>query len=155
MTVLSLERLTKLFYKHIDVRGLDECWPWLGWKTKKGYGGLNVVHAGKVRRLTIHRLSFFIHWGPIPVWANVMHACDNAPCGNPYHLGLGTTADNNRDMFQKGRARNFDREKTQCDYGHDFNDENTLIRKHGHRECRQCRRRRHRERYWRKKLVVT
>jgi hypothetical protein len=34
----------------------------------------------------------------------VCHRCDNRPCWRPGRLFLGTVADNNRDMFAKGRG---------------------------------------------------
>lgn len=36
----------------------------------------------------------------------VMHLCDNKRCIEPTHLKLGTTKDNNIDMFSKQRNRN-------------------------------------------------
>jgi hypothetical protein len=48
-------------------------------------------------------VSWVIHNGPLPVGADILHTCDNPPCGNPEHLFPGTQADNIRDMIAKGR----------------------------------------------------
>ena len=34
---------------------------------------------------------------------DVLHRCDTPPCCNPFHLFLGTQADNNADMVSKNR----------------------------------------------------
>lgn len=74
------------------------CWKWSGAKIK-GYGRLFV--AGKHKYA--HRLSWEIHFGPIPNGMMVCHRCDNPECSNPDHLFLGTAADNMQDKMKKGR----------------------------------------------------
>jgi len=84
------------------VQKTENCWLWMGARTKLGYGQRGGRKTG--RRYT-HRLSWEMRFGPIPEGLCVLHHCDNPPCVNPDHLFLGTKKDNTQDMIAKGRGR--------------------------------------------------
>lgn len=94
--------LTERFWLMVLKKSKDECWPWLG-SLNKRYGE---IRDSKKRLLKAHRVSWEIHFGPIPDGIKVLHECDYPPCVNPYHLFLGTQYDNVIDMFAKGRNVN-------------------------------------------------
>lgn len=75
------------------------CWIWIGYKDKRGYGKFYSV-VGTLA----HRFSYFFHKGEIPKGMFVCHYCDNPTCVNPKHLWLGTGSDNQIDCVRKGRA---------------------------------------------------
>ena len=77
------------------------CIPWLGHRTRKGYGCIRVTkdHA----KTTAHRAAWVLKRGDIPPEISVLHRCDNPTCVNVDHLFLGTPLDNVADMVQKGR----------------------------------------------------
>lgn len=82
------------------VRQSDGCWEWTGKKTGDGYGCF-IFHE---KQVAAHRVSWEIHFGPIPDGLLVLHRCDNPPCSRPDHLFLGTNSDNARDREAKGRG---------------------------------------------------
>lgn len=81
---------------NVEQRG--ECWIWKLSTIGKGYGQLWWNGA----RWTAHRASYFCFNGD-PGDQCVLHRCDTPACINPEHLFLGTLADNNADMREKGR----------------------------------------------------
>lgn len=75
------------------------CWISTHCWNEDGYG-----RTGKKPRLA-HRLSYEIHYGPIPAGLLVCHRCDTPSCVNPDHLFLGTDKENTQDCKRKGRLR--------------------------------------------------
>lgn len=87
----------------------------------------------------IHRLAYMAYNNvDLTVDQLVCHTCDNPCCINPAHLWVGTKAENNRDMYLKGRDRNGHRDKTHCPSGHPYDAKNTYVSKRGDRMCREC-----------------
>lgn len=91
------------FWSKVQVAGPDECWLWTGAKNR-GHGCINFDG----RSQGTHRVSWQIHFGPIPVGDRrhdtcICHHCDVRACVNPAHLFLGTQRDNILDRDAKGR----------------------------------------------------
>lgn len=93
------------FWERVEVADSDECWEWQGSCFPKGYGQMWVGPKGSGTMCRTHRLSWWMHRGPIPDGLKILHHCDNPPCVNPSHLFLGTNDDNMEDMVSKGRSR--------------------------------------------------
>lgn len=97
-----MRTLAERLWAKVDVRGEDECWPWLGSRTWQGYG-----HLGRGGRGTgnvhAHRAAFEVTFGSVS-GLHVCHVCDNRLCCNPAHLFSGTAKDNALDMVKKMRS---------------------------------------------------
>jgi len=102
----KIRPLAERFWEKVDVKEPNECWPWSGGKTLKGYGVFYITewkHAGLA-----HRVAYELHHDvklPRGKTTHVLHTCDNPGCTNPNHLRFDTCGANMRDAFLKGRKR--------------------------------------------------
>lgn len=75
----------------------SECWVWLKWKSKKGYG--KKWYEGRNR--WAHRVYFEREFNvSLTPEEQLDHKCENESCVNPYHLEVVDNLEN-----QKRRAR--------------------------------------------------
>lgn len=89
------------FWRAVDVRTDDECWPWRGDQDANGYG---IFTYNGVRR-PAHELARSFSIGELrPHGFDTCHSCDVPLCCNPLHLRFGTRQDNVDDMWARGRG---------------------------------------------------
>lgn len=79
------------------------CWIFTGALNDAGYGVLGKGGRGQGNDRA-HRITYAHFVGPIPKGIFVCHICDVRSCCNPSHMFIGTAADNNNDMINKGRG---------------------------------------------------
>jgi len=105
--VITMKQILKeRFWAKVDVRGPDDCWPWLGAAGPRGYGRFAI---GDGAMTGPHRFSYELVCGPISDGMLICHHCDNPSCCNPAHLFVGTNTDNMQDAKAKGRLATGDK----------------------------------------------
>lgn len=138
---------------HSKVQVLESgCWKWLGNIDKAGYGQGSWTVEGRRRTFLVHRLTYELFVGPIPLGLTIDHLCRNRGCVNPEHLEPVTHQVNvlRGESFAAKEAR-----QTHCLRGHEFTVGNTYFNeKAKNRSCKICHN--YRNRLWRasKKLKV-
>lgn len=98
--------LTERFWAMVNKT--PTCWLWIGGTNRSGTEYGNINNGTPKKTLLAHRVSWEIHFGPIPDGMEVCHNCpggDNSLCVNPDHLFLGTHADNMRDASIKKQVQ--------------------------------------------------
>ena len=89
---------------HVQMRGDDECWPWLGEVCDSGYGRIRNRKFTQGKTYKAHRVALALAGRPVPDGVMALHSCDNRRCCNPAHLRPGTVQENSRDMVARGRS---------------------------------------------------
>ena len=93
------------FWEKVQIGGPQDCWDWTASLTHsgRGYGRFKVASY-----LTLHanRVAWTLHHRLEPGELIIRHACDRPQCCNPFHLEIGTHADNAADKLARGRHRN-------------------------------------------------
>lgn len=124
-------------YRRVKISS-SGCWEYQGQISAEGYG---ILKYAPFKETLAHRVSYIIFKskGESIKDMCVCHHCDNRLCLNPNHLFLGTRDDNNKDRAKKGRTVTPNMNLKYCKRGHEFNQENTTIRRgSGTRICRIC-----------------
>lgn len=119
------------------VNKTENCWLWTG-AISDGYGSVNVGN-GKYDKA--HRVSYRLLKGGIPNALHLDHLCRQRNCVNPDHLEPVSMRENlNRGLMHLGNRIIVDGKALclKCKWGHDFNKENTYIRRNGFRQCKVC-----------------
>lgn len=105
-----------VLWSKVDKREPDQCWPWKGFLSERGYGRTWIND----KAFYAHRVIFALaNPGLIELEAPkdksegkfVLHRCDNPVCCNPAHLFLGTHLDNMRDKVLKHRSPDYSGDK--------------------------------------------
>ena len=116
------------FQKFIELDLLEGCWLWKGSCNHDGYGKFTIFY----KTIAAHRVAYE-HWnGSIPDGLVIDHLCRNRNCVYPGHMRIVTVKENTN------AGRNYEREKTICIRGHEFNDKNTYQDPNGSRRCKPC-----------------
>lgn len=72
------------FWDKVNKKGIHDCWPWLAFKNRLGFGTIRVGD----RMIFAHYFSYELHFGKIPDGCYVRSICHNNNCVNPKHLIL-------------------------------------------------------------------
>jgi|SRR5215831_1336467 len=132
MLELRAPEIERFWGKTGRTEDTKSCWLWTQSVNNKGYGQTSFRRDKNKINLLAHRVAYFLATGWEPT--QLHHLCGNKRCCNPLHLRpIGA-------QEHYGIHR-----KDMCVHGHAFTAANSYITKNGHRLCRACNARWHRE----------
>ena len=112
---------------------------------KSGYYSVHLYNDDRRVHRPVHILVTTAFHGARPAGLEVRHLDGDSTNNRPTNLAWGTHVENNQDRVKHGTHHHA--AKTECDFGHPFDETNTYVRPDGKgRQCRACCRRRGRER---------
>jgi len=101
----EMKRIASKFWKRVDRKDPEECWPWTSHRDADGYGQVQFRLDGSKMKHRAHLVALCLEVEKdIPQDVVVRHSCDNPPCANPSHLLTGGHADNVADRDRRGRT---------------------------------------------------
>lgn len=136
-----------LTYDRLGRPIVGPCLIWIKAKDRHGYGVLGNRDFGDTKIRRVHRVMYalFTGWPLADLYElpELDHLCRVPACASPAHLEEVTHAVN----IARGdwKYNEYNRNKTECDHGHPFDDANTYWSPRGGRVCRACRQRRYAE----------
>ena len=129
--------LAERFWPKVAIGSPTDCWEYIAFKDKKGYGYIGEGgHRG--RHLLAHRVAYELTVGQIPEGMTIDHLCKNTSCVNPAHLEAVTLTVN---LLRGDGIAVRNSRKTHCPYGHTYSGTNLR----GDRRCNACDARRTRD----------
>lgn len=127
-----LKRFPEKFQERVVIEP-NGCWRWTGkLNPVSGYGSFYV--SGD-RYHPAHRYAYEFIFGPITDGLEPDHLCRNRWCACPFHMEPVTHRENVRRSTSPVAKQ---MAQTHCIRGHEFNKENTLIKKSRKKQCRIC-----------------
>jgi len=121
---------------------------WIPRKKPETSGYVRCGWMDKNRGRNLHRVVWEAINGPIPNGLTIDHLCRVRNCINPGHLEVVTMREN---ILRGTGPTAINAKRTHCTHGHPLSGDN-LYSYRGNRNCRECARRRSRERHDGKKV---
>lgn len=130
--------LAERFWEKVDVRGPDECWPWIGSCGENGTGYGQLYQNGKLRQA--HKVAWELKYKTkFPQNRNACHSCNIKRCVNWKHIYPDTQRGNLAYARSLGRWVSPMTKRTHCPRGHEYTVENTYLDPRNWRQCHLCR----------------